>query len=461
MKKISVIITAIVFLAPVLFAGTPLYVAHNKLNKLTVIDTAVNSVVEDIPLQVDVKDMMLDPSNKFLYFVSHDYNALYRLNTRAGRLDSKYTRVGYGPVSVAISPDGKKLYTANSKSMSISVVGLPSVEAKKTIDLPAAPKIIAITGDGRKGFVAMSGREGVAVIDLKSDRVIKTIPTGADPWGLCLVKDRLFMTNEGMASVSVIDATRGTISNEIVTSDSPRGLSYYNNLLYVAVMNGIDIFETRRYEKPASMGIDYPVYDCITGRGTRGNRIYIAGYSKSDEMGKVAVINPAVNEIDVEIDVDGWPVNLEMKRSWPTPKPTPTNTPEPTDTPTLVPTSTFTPVPTNTPVPTIVPTKKPTPKPTPKPKKKKKKSLLKSDLSGRVFMSKAPVAKVRIKAMSKHRNKIYTEYTDSNGRFTFEDLPIGGYAISVEATYIKEKAVAVTVNKGTNKELIIHVKKRK
>ena len=58
------------------------------------------------------------------------------------------------------------------------------------------------------------------------------------------------------------------------------------------------------------------------------------------------------------------------------------------------------------------------------------------------------------------KNKIYTVKTDGNGRFKFKKLPIGGYTISVEATYIKAKSVAVVVNRGKNKELVIKVKKR-
>jgi hypothetical protein len=185
--------------------------------------------------------------------------------------------------------------------------------------------------------------------------------------------------------------------------------------------------------------------------------VYVAGYDKGAAGGKVAVINPVENEVEAEIDVDGWPMYLEMKRTIPKPKPT----------------KVFTPVPAATARPTLapVPTDTPEPTPTPRPKKKIKKtptrvpvaapSGLMAALSGRVMLDNSPVANVRIKAISKHTDKIYTVNTNSAGRFTFTALPIGGYAISVEATYLAEKAVAVTVNRGKNPDMMINVKKRK
>jgi len=126
--------------------------------------------------------------------------------------------------------------------------------------------------------------------------------------------------------------------------------------------------------------------------------------------------------------------------------------------------ATATAVKTATPLPTAtaVPTKKPAPRPTarPKPKATPAPQLLSSDLKGRVWMGNSPVKNVRLRALSKHTAKVYEVKTDSNGSFVFKALPIGAYVISVEATYIKEKALAVTVVRGVNKPLVISVQKR-
>jgi YVTN family beta-propeller protein len=459
MKKIIVII-AVLFLASSLFAARAnLYVSNGQLKNISVIDTSTNEVMNTIKVPCSPRGMKLSPDDVYLYFVGADTNALYRIKTKNLTVDSDFISVGYGPIAVAIRPDGQKAYVANFKSKNISVVNLASFEVTEDpVELPDSPKAIVVTDDGRKAYIAMAGQEGVAVMDLNSNKITGVIQTGADPWGMCTSDNRVFVSNEGMASISVIDTRKNAMINEIVTTDSPRGIAFLGGMLYVAVTNGVDIFETVRYEKPASVGVDYQVYGVAAGKAPSGDKVYVAGYDKGSASGKVAVINPVENEVEAEIDVDGWPMYLEIKRNIPRPQPTKAATPVPANTPK----PTFTPVPTDTPVPTPTPKpkkkitkKKPTPAPTAAP------SGLTAALSGRVMLDNSPVANVRIKAISKHTDKIYTISTNAAGRFTFTELPIGGYAISVEATYLEEKAVAVTVNRGKNPDMMINVKKRK
>jgi hypothetical protein len=173
--------------------------------------------------------------------------------------------------------------------------------------------------------------------------------------------------------------------------------------------------------------------------------------------------------VTAEIPIIGAPKFVEIKKIRPTAVPTVI--------PTVVPTKTFTPVPaTFTPVDTAtkVPVKTPTPEDTatkvPVKKAKKKATpvptatpdlMLRSDIGGRVFMNNKPVEKgIKMKALSKHTDKVYTVFTDENGGFKFTQLPVGAYIISIDATYIKEKAVPVTVNRGKNDEITINTVKR-
>jgi YVTN family beta-propeller protein len=461
MKRTVILLIALLSASAVFAARANLYVSNNSLKKISVIDTATNEVMNEIKVPCSPKGMKLSPDDQFLYFTGYDTNALYRIRTKNMTVDQDFISVGYAPLGIAVRPDGKKLYVINYKSKNISIVSLPEFEVKDDpVELSAEPKAIIVTDDGRKAYIALSGSDGIALLDLATNRITGVIQTGADPWGMAAADTRIFVTNESLASISVIDTRKNAMINEIVTTDSPRGIAYLGGMLYTAVSNGVDIFETARYEKPASVGLDYPVYGVAAGRAPSGDKIYVAGYDKDSGAGKVAVINPVENEVEAEIEVQGWPMYLEMKRSWPTPAPTKVNTPVPANTPrptfTPVPRATSTPVPTPAPKPKKKPKKKPTPAPTSVPTP----SGLTAALSGRVMMDNSPVQDVKIKALSKHTDKIYTVKTNYAGRFTFDALPIGGYAISVQATYIEEKAVAITVNRGKNPDMTINVKKR-
>ncbi len=460
MKKILCFFILFLFIIPV-YSTNYLYVSYNNLKKISVIDTSANEIFKEIKLPCLARRMQLSPDDKYLYFTGYDTNAVYRIKVKNLTLDTDFVSVGSAPVAIALSSDNKRIYIANEKSRNLSVISVSDFSvSEEPVQMPAAPVAMALSDDNKKAFVGLAGQSGIAVVDTEKLKTIAVIPFGTDPWDLYVSGNRLFFTNEGVASISVVDIKKNKLLNEIVTTDTPRGMDIIDNLIYVGVSNGVDIFETLRYEKPASVGVDYSTYDVVAGKTSEGKRVFVAGYNMGDKTGKIAVIDTELNEVTSEIDVEGWPMYLEIKRTKPTTAPTDTYTPMPTDTPASKPT--FTPVPTDTPEPAPKPTPKPkkTIKPTPKPTQEKISSIIKEDLTGRVILDNQPVKNVRVKAIYKHSEKIYTTYTDSAGRFAFKQLPIGGYVVSVEATYIQEKAVAITLNMGKNKDLIINVKKR-
>ncbi len=459
MKKalITVLMLAAAFQA---YSSSYLFVSHDNLPLITVISPNADEKAYEIKLTAPADEMKLSPDGRTLYYVNSKANALYRIDLKSFKPNPEPLRTGFFPVSIVITPDGKKAYVANMRGKTLSVVDLEKFDMMKDpIQLGAQPKALAISDDGSRVFAALSDRDGVAVIDTESDTVRKKIETGISPWGIITGGGRVFVTNEGIGSISVIDIKREALLNEVVSTDSPRGVAYSGGQIYAAVSGGVDIFEVRSYEKPASLSLDYEMYDVEEVFAGRKSKIYIAARDSSGESGRVISVNPAENEIVTEIEVKANPKYLEAMRKWP-PPPTPTFTPVPTAAPTEVPTVKPTPVPTKAPVkkptPKPAPAKKPTPKPAPT-----KDPLLHSDLKGKVMIKDVPVPGVTIKALNKHTDKVYTVTTDGSGNFIFKALPIGGYTITVNATYLEEKAVATTINRGRNADLIIDVKRRK
>jgi len=58
----------------------------------------------------------------------------------------------------------------------------------KTIDLPAQlkPKGVALTPDGRKLYTANGLSNDVTVVDTVTNKVVATIKAGDGPWGIAL-----------------------------------------------------------------------------------------------------------------------------------------------------------------------------------------------------------------------------------------------------------------------------------
>jgi YVTN family beta-propeller protein len=139
--------------------------------------------------------------------------------------------VGKGPEGFDLTPDGKQLWSANSRDGSVSVIDLMSkrvvhtfnVQTKrsnrlkftpdgrlvlisdleagelvvlehatrkelKRVKLGRQPAGILITPDSAKAYVAVTGDDNVAVIDLKTLDLIDRLKSGSGPDGMAWVK---------------------------------------------------------------------------------------------------------------------------------------------------------------------------------------------------------------------------------------------------------------------------------
>jgi len=102
---------------------TRLYVTNSRSDTLTTVDTATNKVISTVLLrQGDLRGlpgvtplgMTLSPDEKMLYVALADMHAVGVIDTEDGKLEGMIP-AGWYPTSVAVSPDGLKLFVANAK----------------------------------------------------------------------------------------------------------------------------------------------------------------------------------------------------------------------------------------------------------------------------------------------------------------------------------------------------------
>lgn len=97
-----------------------------------------------------------------------------------------------GPVGVAISPDNKFAFTANSNESKVAIfalsatTGLPLAQPSH-VSLPSSPSYLGVTPDNRFLYVT-HGTNSVSVIDLKANppAVVQTIAVGTGPQGVAV-----------------------------------------------------------------------------------------------------------------------------------------------------------------------------------------------------------------------------------------------------------------------------------
>ncbi len=110
----------------------------------------------------------ITPDGKYAYVANSGDGTVVRITT-ATMLVSGPLPVGDGPAGVAITPDGKYAYVANSGDGTVSVIRTPTglsgpgaIDSAAVVSAPIrvgnTPVGVAITPDGKYVYVSNSGR---------------------------------------------------------------------------------------------------------------------------------------------------------------------------------------------------------------------------------------------------------------------------------------------------------------
>ncbi|MCA1683606.1 MAG: hypothetical protein LC708_00525, partial [Actinobacteria bacterium] len=220
------------------------YVTNPDSDRVSVIDTATNTVVNTIP-------------------------------------------VGDRPVGVALTPDGARVYAVNVGDGTVSVISTASDTVVATVAMGGSPHSVTVTPDGARAWVYGNGP--ARVIDTSSNTVVGTVP------GAALVEDVAFSPDgtraylaEQTAGLLVVDTATlatlavrylGFLAREVAVS--PDG-----SRVYVGTSRNLYVFETAWNIQVAFVDVPAGVTDLVFSPD--GARLYVGQYFP----GAVVVLNP-------------------------------------------------------------------------------------------------------------------------------------------------------------------------
>lgn len=142
-------------------------------------------------------------------------------------------QVEKSPAFVAVSPDGKHVYTANRDAQVVTVLDTATNQVIATIPITAGPpQFLTFAPDGHRLYVTLFNDErtihAIAVLDTGSNTVVATIPQSARPYLPAVSPDgkRLYVPNHDIASVSVIDTATNAVITEVQVAPNPHGVAF-------------------------------------------------------------------------------------------------------------------------------------------------------------------------------------------------------------------------------------------
>jgi YVTN family beta-propeller protein len=133
------------------------------------------------------------------------------------------------PEGFDLSPDGKQLWAASTTEGKVSIVDLAAKKLTATFDVPSkGTNRIKITPDGNLALLSDIETGNLVILDAAIRQPVKAIRVGKNPAGILITPDgtRAYVAVTGDNHVAVIDLKKLEIAGRISTGTEPDGMAW-------------------------------------------------------------------------------------------------------------------------------------------------------------------------------------------------------------------------------------------
>jgi YVTN family beta-propeller protein len=190
------------------------------------------------PSQGDVK--VPDPT-KVVMIVNRDSNDIAFMDIASRRIVGKtFLGNNVNPHMVMMSPDGRYVVTAGTRSNTAFIIDSRTLQLVKTIRTGIGPEHLSFSPDSRYWYQGNPSDDSATVIDMQSMSVIRTIEGLAEPLNITFTPDgtKAYVGNYGAHWVGVIDVTRHELLKKIQIDQVP-AISRLNPVRNLSEIKGI------------------------------------------------------------------------------------------------------------------------------------------------------------------------------------------------------------------------------
>jgi YVTN family beta-propeller protein len=301
-------------------SATParIYVTNQLDNTVSVIDGATRKVVATVRVGVSPAQMAVSPDHKSIYIANTGSDTVSVVSTAHNTIAKTIALPrGSRPMGVALNPNGRYLYTADGGSNRVSVLDTRAGRVVASVRVGTQPLSIALAPNGKWVYAANSGSGDVSVIDARTNRAVRAIPTGRFPSGVAVTPDgaSVYVTNE-LSGITVINAGTGTVEAKLrepspfSVAMSPNRDRAYVTSLGQGRVTAIDTV-THRVSSTVTVG-PYGT-DPFSVRAT-ADALYVANQGAST----LSIIDPSTFKVTATIATGNSPYGIAVVQPPPT-----------------------------------------------------------------------------------------------------------------------------------------------
>jgi len=210
--------------------GKHAYFTAGQTGFVVEVDTQTHEMTRAMPTHGLISHMVLvSPDGKRLYTANIESQNVSVIDRASGELLTQVP-CGQGVEGMSFTPDGKFLWAANQTGGSITIIDVATHAPIETFACPGMPVRIRFTADGKRALVPSWTEEGqLIVIDTATKQEIKRIRVGSFAIGVEITPDgrRAFVGCEKTDGLHVIDMATLRVERVMQTGNGPDPMSIY------------------------------------------------------------------------------------------------------------------------------------------------------------------------------------------------------------------------------------------
>jgi YVTN family beta-propeller protein len=194
-------------------------------------DPAAGRVVRVIPTGQQATHMLVpSPGGRRLYTANIRSNSVSALDLEDGTV--RHFAAGPEPEGIDISPDGGELWVGRNGDGRVSVLDAETGELRATLSVGGVPIRVKFTPSGDRVLVSDAQGGRVVVFEARTRTQVAAIEVGSAVVGLLVEPSgrRAYAAAPGVDRVYVLDIEQGTVVGTLPTGSGPDGLGWAESL---------------------------------------------------------------------------------------------------------------------------------------------------------------------------------------------------------------------------------------
>lgn len=157
--------------------------ARDRPSAIWAVDTAGDRITNVISegLEGGITGLALDAANDRLFVTALTTNEVVEVSLARNAGVRRFPTGGEGAINLAFDPASGRIFVANQRSGTLTVLNAASGEVVKSIATGEGALGVTLAGDGAIAYVANRGAGTVSVVDTRALTVVANLETGTHP----------------------------------------------------------------------------------------------------------------------------------------------------------------------------------------------------------------------------------------------------------------------------------------